>query len=289
MMKVIAKVNNKLGECPRWHHQEQALYWVDIDAFRLYRLHVESGDIQYRQFDEEIGCFVFHQNTGFVVAMRSGFYFIDDWQAKLRFIADPQADNSQTRFNDGRCDATGRFLAGTVYPAKDHGGAALFSLDNNLNIKQLQDDVLTANGLAFSPDNQWLYFSDTPRHVIYRYPYNLADGSVGTREVFHQFPYGHGRPDGAAVDSEGYYWSALYEGGRVVRLNPHGEIVQEIQVPAKCPTMVAFGGKDLKTLYITTVGNRPAEELALFPDSGHVFAIELDIAGRTEPSFVHKG
>ena len=95
----------------------------------------------------------------------------------------------------------------------------------------------------------------------------------------------HCRPDGAAVDSEGYYWSALYEGGRVVRISPAGEIVQEILVPAKCPTMVAFGGEDLKTLYITSVGARPNEELAQYPHSGAIFAVRVAVAGRIENRF----
>lgn len=287
-INISSSINNQLGECPRWHVQEQRIYWVDIDAYKLYRKDYLTGKIEFCQLDEEIGCFVFNESGGFVLAMRSGFYFMDDWGAPLRFIADPQIDNKQTRFNDGRCDAQGRFLAGTVYPPKDYGGAALYSLNNDLTVGQLQDDVLTANGVAFSPDNQWLYFSDTPRHVIYRYPYNLETGTIGKREVFYQFPEGQGRPDGAAVDSEGFYWCALYEGGRVVRISPSGDIVKEIEVPARCPTMVAFGGENLKTLYITSVGDRPKIELTDYPKSGSLFEIELDVAGLPEHNFIKR-
>lgn len=288
-VKTTLAIHNRLGECPRWHCGEQKLYWVDIDAGRLYRLDPVSGEHEFRQFDEQIGCFVFRDGGGFVVAMRSGFHFMDGWDAPLRPIADPEADKPATRFNDGRCDAAGRFLAGTVYPPKDHGGAALYSLDNDLSVTCLQDDVLTANGVAFSPDNRFLYFSDTPRHVIYRYPYDLETGRVGEREIFHRFPDGQGRPDGASVDREGCYWSALYEGGRIVRLSPAGEILEEIPVPARCPTMVAFGGPDLRRLYVTSVGERPEEELAQYPESGNLFELEVEVPGLAEHNFVYRG
>src|SRR5690606_34821503 len=101
--------------------------------------------------------------------------------------------------------------------------------------------------------------------------YDVHTGAISNRRVFHQFPHGNGRPDGAAVDAEGCYWTALYEGQRVVRLSPQGEILQEIPVPAKCPTMVALGGADMRTLFITSVGNRPEEELKEFPHSGAIF------------------
>lgn len=284
-IEVALPVKAKLGECPRWDEQSQRLYWVDIDAFELHCFDPATGEDQWRRFEEEIGCFSLGVEGGFVLAMRSGFYLLDDWQGPLIPIADPEAHLPGNRFNDGRCDAAGRLLAGTLYPPKDHGGANLYQLDGDLQVRLLQDDVLTSNGIAFSPDNRTLYFSDTPRHVIYAYDYDLATGQASNRRVFHQFPYGQGRPDGAAVDSEGYYWSALYEGGRIVRLNPAGEIVAEIAVPARCPTMVAFGGDDLRTLYITSVGNRPAAEQQQYPLAGAIFSLRTEVAGLVEPRF----
>ncbi|MDH2433815.1 SMP-30/gluconolactonase/LRE family protein [Pokkaliibacter sp. MBI-7] len=283
-VQVALDVRARLGECPRWDEKSQCLYWIDIDSFRLHRFDPRTHTDDIRQFDQEIGCFSLRDDGGFVLAMRSGFYFIDSWDAPLRPICDPEADLPDNRFNDGRCDAAGRLLAGTMDKSKT-GGASLYSLDPALTVRRLEDGVNTANGLAFSPDNTRMYFSDTPRHVIYVYDYDISTGAASNRRVFHQFPHGHGRPDGAAVDSEGYYWSALYEGGRVVRLNPAGEIVQEIAVPARCPTMVAFGGADLKTLYITSVGQRPEAELADYPLSGALFSVAVEVAGQVEPRF----
>ena len=284
-VEIALKVKASLGECPRWDEREQVLYWLDINAGQLHRLDPKTGEDTFLQFDEEIGCFSLREKGGFVLAMRTGLYTIDGWNIERTFIADPEEGMDKNRFNDGRCDEKGRLFTGSVYPPKDYGGASIYSLSPNGDVKKWIKDLLTANGIAFSPDNRTFYYADTPSHAISRCDFDLESGEVSNCSVLHQFPLGNGRPDGASVDSEGYYWSALYEGGRVVRVSPQGEVVQEITVPAKCPTMVAFGGEDLKTLYITTVGGRPDEELAQFPDSGSVFSVRVEVAGRVENRF----
>ncbi|WP_075187602.1 SMP-30/gluconolactonase/LRE family protein [Teredinibacter haidensis] len=285
-VEVALKVKANLGECPRWDERNNFLYWVDINACELHRFNPQSGEDSHITFGEEIGCFSLREgDTGFVVGMRSGFHFLDGWSPELRPIIDPEATLEHNRFNDGRCDAAGRFIAGSVYPPKDRDGANLWSLDTDLKVELLAEGLLTSNGAAFSPDNKTFYHSDTPKHVIYRYDYNVHSGEISNGGVFHQFEFGNGRPDGAAVDAEGYYWTALYEGGRIARLNPQGEIVEEIAVPAKCPTMVAFGDEDLKTLYITSVGNRLKEELEEYPDSGSIFKVRVDVPGLVEHRF----
>ncbi len=282
---VALKVKANLGECPRWDEQSQKLYWVDINAFQLHCFDPATGKNTSLTFNEEIGCFSLRKSGGFVLAMRTGFYLLDGWNTELKAISDPEEGLDKNRFNDGRCDAAGRFIAGSYYPPKDHDGANLWTLDTDLSTRKLRDGLLTSNGAAFSPDNKTFYLSDTPKHVIYQYDYNLEDGSISNERVFHQFPHGNGRPDGASVDEEGCYWTALYEGGRVVRLNPKGEIIEEVPVPASCPTMVAFGGEDLKTIYVTSVGNRPQEELGDYPHSGALFSFNVDVAGLPEHRF----
>lgn len=282
---VALAVKANLGECPRWDEVSGLLYWVDINAFELHRFNPETGSNDTLTFKEEIGCFSLRRDKGFVLAMRSGFYFLDGWNTNLRRITDPESDLDKNRFNDGRCDAEGRFIAGSYYPPKDYDGANLWSLGADLRVTKLVGDLLTSNGAAFSPDNKTFYLADTPKHVIYRYDYDIHTGALANGRVFHQFPKGKGRPDGASVDQEGCYWTALYEGGRIARLNPEGEIIEQISVPAKCPTMVAFGGKDLKTLYITSVGNRPEEELKEYPHSGALFKVNVDVPGLVEHRF----
>ncbi len=285
-VEIALDIKANLGECPRWDEKEQLLYWVDINQFQLHRLDPRTGKDEFLQFDEEIGCFCLRNNGGFLLAMRSGFHTIDGWNTNLTFITDPEADMIKSRFNDGRADAHGRMFAGSVYPPKDYGGANIYSLEAGKTTRWV-DDLLTANGIAFSPDNKTFYYADTPSHAIQQCDYDLETGTPSNCRLFHQFPHGNGRPDGAAVDSEGCYWTALYEGGRVVRLSPNGDILQEIEVPARCPTMVALGGPDLKTLFITSVsGGRPTEELKQFPHSGAIFKVEVDVPGLPEHRFI---
>lgn len=281
-VEVAIAAQAKLGECPRWHQASNSLYWIDINAFQLHRYNFDSDLHETLQFEEEIGCFAFRQGGGFTLAMRSGFYLLNGWNTQLEYIVDPESDLPKSRFNDGRCDAKGRFFAGSYYSPKDWNAANLWCLDENRQVIKVHDGMLTVNGVAFSPDFKTLYFSDTPKHCIYRADYDLAEGLVGKPEVFYQFPFGEGRPDGAAVDIEGCYWVALYEGGRIVKISPEGEILEEIAVPVRCPTMVAFGGTDMNTLFITSVGDRPDDELARYPHSGDIFKVNVGISGMTE-------
>lgn len=284
-VEVAFEAKAKLGECPRWDEITQKLYWVDINAFQLHCYDPATGKDEFLQFDEEIGCFSFRQGGGFLLAMRNGFFTTDGWNTDRTLITDPEAGMDKNRFNDGRADAKGRMFAGSVYPPKDYGGASIYSLEQG-QAKKWVEGLLTANGIAFSPDNALFYYADTPSHAVTVCDYDLETGRPSNCRVLHQFPHGEGRPDGAAVDSEGCYWTALYEGSRIVRLSPTGEILTEIPVPARCPTMVAFGGSDLKTLYITSVrGGRSDEEIAQLPLSGALFKVTVDVAGLPEHRF----
>ncbi|HEY6527780.1 MAG TPA: SMP-30/gluconolactonase/LRE family protein [Cellvibrionaceae bacterium] len=285
-VSIALNIRANLGECPRWDEHAQLLYWVDINNKQLHRFNPATGEDDFLTFEQEIGCFALRKQGGFVLAMRHGFYLLNGWNTELTFITDPEAHLDKNRFNDGRVDASGRLWAGSVYPPKDYMGASIYSLTSEgVSTRQI-GDLLTANGIAFSPDNRTFYYADTPSHAIMAADFDLATGTINNSRVFHQFPQGQGRPDGGCVDSEGYYWTALYEGGRVVRLNPNGEITQEIIVPARCPTMPAFGDADLKTLYITSVSSRPEAELKQYPHSGAIFKVRVDVAGRVENRFL---
>lgn len=283
-VKTLLKIDAKLGECPRWDEKNQRLYWVDIDNFRLNQFDPATGENSVLQLEEEIGCFALAEQGGFVAGLRSGFVAIESMAGGVTPLVDPEADKPWQRFNDGRCDAAGRFIAGTLNPRKDEYSGHFYSLEKG-EARQLVGANWTSNGLAFSPDNKTLYYSDTPRHTIFACDYNLETGEVGEQRIFAQFPLGWGRPDGAAVDSEGNYWSALYAGGRVVQINPQGEIINTIAIPAKNPTMVAFGGPEMKTLFVTTTKAGSDEEAEQYPLSGSIFAVEVEVAGLPEPKY----
>jgi sugar lactone lactonase YvrE len=224
------------------------------------------------------------------VALRSGLALLDTTSGELRHLADPPYDPAKLRFNDGRCDSAGRLWVGTIYEPRDQPLGALFRVERG-KITDSGNRVTTSNGVAFSPDNRTLYHADTKEHRIMAYDFDPANGAIGAGRLFKQFSddkinnYG-GRPDGAAVDSEGAYWCAMYEGGRILRLAPSGETLAEIALPLRCPTMIAFGGADLRSLYITSARrNRPPAELEQYPLSGHLLSLRVEVPGLHEPAY----
>ncbi len=281
----------QLGECPRWDEVEKKLYWVDILAPAIHVFSPGTGQQLTLPVAENIGCFSLVKDGGdakFIAGMRSGIWLLDADGKQLRKLADNPEDQAHSRFNDGRCDSQGRFWAGTLDEPKAGGKAHLYRFDAS-GLKAMDGGLLTSNGAAFSPDQRWMYHSDTPKFTIYRHAYDDVTGTLGEREDWVRFTpteSDRGRPDGAAVDSQGYYWSALYEGGRVVRISPEGKIVETYPLPARCPTMCALGGDDLRTLYVTTArAGRPETELQQYPQSGSVFAMQVAIPGLPEPRF----
>ncbi len=289
-----------LGECPLWSAAEQVLYWVDISARCIHRFDPATGQVRQWLTPCEPGCIGLAAGGGLIAALRDGFYRLEPASGILRKIADAPGvayDPATMRFNDGRCDAAGRFWAGAIYEARTTEAAGVFVIERG-HVREgwgpaQAVGVKVSNGLAFSLDGKYVYQSDTPNHVIYRFPFDMATATVGVREVFARCAanrtdpdYG-GRPDGAAIDSEGNYWSAQYEGGRVLRFSPAGEVTGILRVPARRTTMVAFGGSALTTLYITTAreGATP-EELASQPGAGGIFTFDVDVAGCAEPLYI---
>jgi sugar lactone lactonase YvrE len=196
-------------------------------------------------------------------------------------------ETATTRFNDGRCDAAGRLWVGSLYEPRDKPAGTLYRVEHGAIVDQ-QKPVTVSNGLAFAPDDKILYHADTRAHRVMAYEFDVKTGTVGEGRVFKQFSaerdadYG-GRPDGAAVDAAGAYWCAMFEGGKLLRLSPQGEVLQEVSLPVRCPTMMAFGGPDLRTLYITSARhNRPLDEMARHPHSGCLLSLEVYVPGRPE-------
>lgn len=287
IVNCVVKQASELGECPVWSVREQVLYWADILGRKLHRLDPSNGSVTSLTLPEELGCYGLRRQGGFIVALRSGIYLLGEDGVLGQKLADNPSGAEHSRFNDGRVDPWGRFWAGTIWQPRDHNGALLVRVDECLNVQLMAGNVMVSNGLAFTPDRSWMYHSDTPNHVLYRYPLD-ALGQPGPRQTVRKFEQGvGGRPDGAAFDSEGCYWSAQFDGGRILRLAPDGTQIDEIRVPTKWPTMIAFGGPDLRTLYITSSReNRTAQELTDWPLSGFVFSVELNVAGCPEPLFV---
>lgn len=298
-----------LGESPFWHPHESMLYWVDISGQQIQRANVYMGTVESWDMPSEPGCMAPAANGGLVIALRDGVYRAREWRGPLERIATLDYAPAQMRANDGKCDAQGRFWVGTIDETRQLRNAALFSLDSRSGTpvvtRQLDQTTLpatTANGLAWSPDGRTLYWADTPSHRVYAWDFDVDRNAMTAQRTFAQFtpkPEGWqfdaapdnggyaGRPDGAAVDVEGNYYVAMFEGRRVCKLAPDGTLLAEFATPVQCPTMPCFGGEDLKTLFITSARHHRSEaELAAFPLSGHVFSMRVDVPGLPVNFFV---
>lgn len=283
----VLDLQTALGESPLWSVAEQALYFVDIKRCHIHRYDPAAKVIATMELPEEVGCIGLVEGGGFVAGLRSGIWLLDAQGQPAKKLADNPEDQGISRFNDGGVDPGGRFVAGTVDETRERGIASLYRYDGR-GLQRLANGLLTSNGVAFSPDGRRLYHSDTLRYTLYTYDYDVASGEATNRQVFASFgsETDKGRPDGGAVDAEGCYWTALYEGGRVQRYAPDGALLGEYAVPAKCPTMIAFGGPDLKTLYCTSARiGRSNDELAAYPLSGALFAMHTNVPGLARPLF----
>ena len=277
-----------LGESPFWHPTDGALWWCDIPGFKLNRYVPATKDHRQWTFTSEPACCAPLAGGDLVLAMRDGLWRFQPATGERIRLADPPYDAARERFNDGRADPQGRFWVGTIYEPRDPPLASLHRYASG-TLQRMADGVTVSNGLAFSPDQRTLYWSDTKSHTVFAFDFDPMAGTLAHQRVFAQFPqrlpgqdladYG-GRPDGAAVDQEGCYWVAMFEGARLLRLSPQGEVVQEVMLPVRCPTMPCFGGDDLRTLFVTTSRNgRPADELAREPWAGCVLQMRVDVPG----------
>lgn len=277
-----------LGESPLWHVQEQVLYWCDIPGQRLHRFDPAGGAHRQWDFDTDVACCAPLHSGGLLLALRRGLVRFDAATGVSSPLAQAPYDTAHERFNDGKADAAGRFWVGTLYEPRDSARAALYRFAGG-RLDKLAGDITVSNGLAWSPDARTMYWADTAAHTVYALDFDAAAGSLGQRRVFAQFTpraaeqplaeYG-GRPDGAAVDAEGGYWIAMYEGARLLRFAPDGSLTREIALPVRCPTMPCFGGPDLRTLYITTARHkRSDDELAREPLAGCVLQLRVDVPG----------
>lgn len=276
-----------LGESPFWHPEEGALYWVDIPGRRLHRFDPRAGTHRSWDWHTEPGCVVPLSGGGLVIALRDGLWRFDVVSGERQRIEAAPYDPASQRFNDGKADPQGRLWLGTVHEAREPLAALYCRVHAGLH--RVVDGATTSNGLAWSPDGRTMYWSDTPRHEVEAFDFDPATGMLSRRRVFARFApradaqplerYG-GRPDGAAVDVEGAYWVAMYEGARLLRLSPKGDLLREIRLPVRCPTMPCFGGPDLKTLYLTTSRfKRPDDELARDGAAGCVLRLRVEVAG----------
>lgn len=279
-----------LGEAPQWNGRDNCLYWVDAFRPAIRKWNPASNKLDNYTMPCDIGSFVFTTDGRVVAGMRSGFNLVDLANGDVELIVNPLQRDTRLLLNDGKCDRAGRYWCGSVHSDFIGRQAELFCLDTDLSVRKMDDGFIVGNGIAFSPDNTRMYFADSRDETVWLYDFDLDRGTLSNRRVFFSTADMDGRVDGAACDTEGNYWCALVHGGAVGCISPDGKLIERIAVPAKHPTMVAFGGDDLSTLYVTSASSLlTPEETALWPDAGKLFQIEgVGARGLAEPLFQHE-
>jgi len=278
----IASERASLGESPVWSAAESALYWVDINGCRVHRAGYPSLEVQSWDTPQPAGMIAMRSQGGLMAAMVDGLYSFDPETGDWQHLVDLETDRPENRPNDGKCDAAGRLWVGTMN-LEDHmqPTGSFYCIDTDLSVAKISGDIRIPNGLAWSPDDTLMYHTDTRSGLVRRYPFDAAAGTLGGKTEYFTFDSREiGGVDGAAMDSGGGYWVALYGGGRVVRIDADGVIDREIKLPATQPTMPCFGGPEMKTLFVTSASqNMDEETLASDPDNGGLLMVETDVTG----------
>ncbi|HUP07073.1 MAG TPA: SMP-30/gluconolactonase/LRE family protein [Caldimonas sp.] len=256
---VVAPLRCRLGESPVWSAGERVLWWVDIEGRALHRLEPASGRITTWHATERIGCVALHAGGGLIGALEDGIWRLHPREGGLleaQRLATVEHAHDGMRFNDGRCDRAGRLWAMTM--VRDiHAGVAAGAL-YRYDARGLSAPVLSGfvigNGIAFSPDNRTMYFSDAHASVRRIWAADLQDdGTLSNRREFVDMNRHAGRPDGAAVDADGCYWICATDAGAILRFTPGGRLDRAVKVPVAKPTMCAFGGTDGRDLWVTSL------------------------------------
>ena len=280
--ELAIQADNELGEGIIWSQSCSGVFWTDILGKTFWRFDPETQHGRSYRLDERLANFAMLSDDTMVAGFASGLAYFNLQTGERRPIAAIEPDLPTTRLNDAKLDRQGRLIFGTMdeNPNGSEPIGQVWSYDGHQAPRVLFGGVRISNSIAFSPDGRLMYFADTPTRRIDVFDYDPLTGTPSNRRPFVECDAKGGYPDGSTIDAEGCLWNAEWGGSRVVRYTPEGKIDQIIEVPAPFVTCCAFGGRDLKTLYITTarVGMNQAD-LQSAPLSGSLFAAELKISG----------
>jgi sugar lactone lactonase YvrE len=279
---------HELGEGARWDARRDEFLRIDILAGRIYRDTIDDdGDlVPVRMYELEgtVGSLApVEGEDGWLVSAGRGFLYLSP-DGSVRSIA--EVAPAGTRMNDGACDPHGRFWAGTM--AEDHspGGGALYRLGRDGRTDVMLDGLSISNGIGWSPDEQTMYLADSGPGVVDAFAFDADEGTISDRRTLVRAADGEGSPDGLTVDAAGDVWVAFYNGGRVNRYSPEGELHDVLRVPTAQTTSCAFAGPGLSSLYVTTATEFwNDEQRAAEPAAGLVYRFETDAAGRPAAPF----
>jgi sugar lactone lactonase YvrE len=278
--ELVLDAHAGLGEGPVWDPALRRLIWVDITGANVHRYDPERGRDESTDVGQPVGAAACRGAGALMLALRDGFGRLDLDRGELELVVELEADLPGNRMNDGACDSRGRFWAGTMAFAGDRPSGALYRLDPDLSVTRVLGDLTISNGIAWSPDERFMYFIDSPTYRVDVFDYDVEGGEIANRRTLFELSRRGGLPDGMTVDAEGLLWIAFWGAGAVRRYTPEGHLSAVIEIPASLATSCAFGGPDLQDLYITSAaGPLDPERAAKEPHAGGLFRARPGVAG----------
>ncbi len=285
-VQIVLSARARLGECPLWDADRQMLFWVDVYNYRVHQFDPATGHDRFFELDAPVSAIVLTSNNQILMALGDRIALLDPETGETTTLYQIQFPHPNTRFNDGKCDAQGRFWIGSVSEAPAQ--AELYRYDPDGSLQVMETGLTISNGLGWSPDGSTFYLTDSALHKIYAYDFDLEAGKIWNRRVFIDLTDEAVEPDGLAIDVEGNLWSALWGGRCIVCFDPQGQELQRISLPVQCPTSVAFGGFQLTDLYITSASvGLSQKEIQQGFNAGDLFRCSTPSSGRIIYSFQH--
>ena len=287
--ELVLEAKSELGEGPSWDSKNGVLYWVDIFRGIVHVYDPDESKDKVVRAGRYVSSVVPRRSGGVAVTLQHGFYTLDMEREKPSLLAEVEENLARNRFNDGKCDPTGRFWAGTMDIEEKSPLGALYVLEGGKGVKKVLEGVTISNGLGWSPDKRTMYYIDTPTRRVFAFDYSERTGEIENRRTAIDMSDQPGSPDGMAVDEEGMIWVAHWGGGRVTRFDPRtGKALEHAEMPASQVTSCCFGGEGLRQLYVTTAraGLGP-DAVTREPQAGGLFMIEADVRGL--PTFAFDG
>lgn len=280
-VETIFNINIEHGEGPVWDAESNSLYWVNIFAGEFYQGNPIEGTCVNKNIGQPIGALALRASGGIIVAAHEGFGFTTmELNDPVQFFNNPQLDYPLTRFNDGKIDPLGNFIAGTMtFDGKQPIGE-LYQLNKQQNTYCIEKNLRISNGMDWSPCGNYFYFTDTMQQTIFQYDFNQSNGAISNRKQYINFEKEE-YPDGFCIDANGGFWVAIWGGSKILRFSADGKRMGAIDLPVAYPTSCCFGGTDLSTLYITTSRVELSEtERKNQPLAGRLLKIETNSKGQ---------
>lgn len=280
-LRPLVSTKFDLAESPVYDDRANRLLFCDIFDNAIHGIDLATGAATVWRFPSLVASLGLTESNKFVVALKDSVVLFDPETETSRTLASVEADKPTTRLNDGKVGPDGAFWIGSINEGEDRAPiGGLYRVDASGKVELKVVGIKASNGLAFTADGRTMFHTDTRGPWIDRWAFDPATGAISQRTRIAEPTDAMGRPDGGATDAEGYYWSAGISAAKLNRYSPDGTLVESFAVPASAPTMPAFGGADMKTLFLTSLRRgRPPEQLERYPLSGTVFIGKSAVAG----------